>query len=251
MGWRVVANAGPCDCVVRLLSASAAPHVVSAFIQGGISMGFGFKGPRAGQVIADEAALRTVYPEVSNPVRDKAIDHIDDFARQFIALSPFFCIGSSRPDSLADVSPRGGEPGFVHVLDDKRIAFPDRPGNNRLDTLTNLVHAPAAGLLFLIPGFEETLRINGTASITTDAELMERFMADGKLPRSVIVVEVVEVYLHCSKALKRSELWNPDKRIDRSVLPTWGQMLRKQGRAFVPAKLIDFVIGQDAKRNLY
>lgn len=211
----------------------------------------GFKSPDTCRVIADEAALRTVYPDVSKPVRDKAIDHIDDFARQFIALSPFFCIGSSRPDSLADVSPRGGEPGFVHVLDEKRIAFPDRPGNNRLDTLTNFVHAPAAGLLFLIPGIEETLRINGTASITTETAFMDRFLANGKPPRSVIVVDIVEVYLHCSKALKRSELWNPDRRIDRSVLPTWGQMLRDQGRAFVPAKLIDFVIGQDAKRNLY
>ncbi len=214
-------------------------------------MAFRFKGPRAGEVIADEAGLRTVYPEVAKRVRDKAIDYIDDFARQFIALSPFFCIGSSRPDSLADVSPRGGEPGFVHVLDDKRIAFPDRPGNNRLDTLTNLVHVPAAGLLFLVPGIEETLRINGTASITTEAALMDRFLANGKPPRSVIVIDVVEVYLHCSKALKRSELWNPDKRIDRSLLPSWGQMLRSQGRAFVPAKLIDFVIGHDAKRNLY
>ena len=201
--------------------------------------------------VADEETLRTIYPQVSKPIRDKAIDYLDDFAQKFISLSPFFCIGSARPDSLADVSPRGGEPGFVHVLDAKRIAFPDRPGNNRLDTLTNLIQAPAAGLLFLIPGIDATLRINGTASITVQGDLMERFAASGKRPNSVIVVEVVEVYLHCSKALKRSELWNPDKRVERSALPSWGEMLRNQGRAFVPAKLIDFVIRQDAKRNLY
>lgn len=201
--------------------------------------------------VTDEAALRTVYPNVSKPVRDKAIDYLDDFALKFIALSPFFCVGTSRPDSLADVSPRGGEPGFVHALGSKQLAFPDRPGNNRLDTLTNIMHAPAVGLLFFIPGIDETLRINGTAMVSVHDDLMNRFVVDGKRPRSVIVVDVVEVYLHCSKALKRSDLWNPDKRIPRTRLPTWGEMLRNQGRAFVPAKLIDFVIGQDAKRNLY
>lgn len=201
--------------------------------------------------VTDEAALRTVYPQVSKPVRDKAIDYLDDFALKFIALSPFFCVGSSRPDSLADVSPRGGEPGFVHALGPKQLAFPDRPGNNRLDTLTNVMHAPAVGLLFFIPGIDETLRINGTATVSVHDDLMSRFVVDGKRPRSVIVVDVVEVYLHCSKALKRSDLWNPEKRVARSSLPTWGEMLRNQGRAFVPVKLIDFVIGQDAKRNLY
>ncbi len=201
--------------------------------------------------VADEEALRAVYPQVSKPIRDKAIDYLDDFAAKFISLSPFFCIGSSRPDSLADVSPRGGEPGFVHVLDAKRLAFPDRPGNNRLDTLTNVMHAPAVGLLFFIPGIDETLRINGTAAVSIKDDLMGSFVVNGKHPRSVIIVDVVEVYLHCSKALKRSDLWNPDKRVARSSLPSWGEMLRNQGRAFVPAKLIDFVIGQDAKRNLY
>lgn len=201
--------------------------------------------------VADEAALRNIYPQASKPVRDKAINYLDDFALKFISLSPFFCIGSSRPDSLADVSPRGGEPGFVHALDRRRLAFPDRPGNNRLDTLTNILHSPAIGLLFFIPGVDETLRINGTAGVSIQDDLISRFIVDGKRPRSVIVIDVVEVYLHCSKALKRSDLWNPDKRIARSNLPTWGEMLRNQGRAFVPARLIDFVIRQDAKRNLY
>ena len=201
--------------------------------------------------MTSEEELRALYPGAGKAVREKAIGYIDEFARQFISLSPFFCIGTSRRDSLADVSPRGGEPGFVHVLDDRRLAFPDRPGNNRLDTLTNIVQTPAVGLLFLIPGIAETLRINGTASITTEEGLVGRFLVSGKRPRSVIVVEVVELYLHCSKAVKRSALWDPEKRIDRSVLPTWGQMLRNQGRAFIPARLIDFVIKQDAKRNLY
>lgn len=202
-------------------------------------------------VISDEEGLRRVYPRVSKYIREKAIDYLDDFAKQFISLSPFFCIGTSRADSLADVSPRGGKPGFVQALDTKRIAFPDHLGNNRLDTLTNLVHSPAVGMLFLIPGIDETLRINGRAAITVHEELMGRFSVDGKKPRSVIVVDVAEVYLHCSKALRRSDLWNPEKKIDRSVLPSWGEMLRNQGRTMLPAKLIDFAIGQDAKRNLY
>jgi len=203
------------------------------------------------KIIADEAALRRVYPKVSKPIRDKAIDYLDEFAQRYISLSPFFCIGTGRPDSLADVSPRGGEAGFVHVLSSKQLAFPDRPGNYRLDTLTNLVHSPAVGLLFLIPGIDETLRINGTASITVQDDLMDRFVVAGKRPRSVIVVEIAEVYLHCSKALKRSELWKPERHVERSTLPSWGEMLRNQGRAFVPARLIDFVLKQDAKRNLY
>ena len=203
------------------------------------------------KMISDEAALRELYGNVAKPIRDKAIDYLDEFAQRYIALSPFFCIGTGRRDSLADVSPRGGEAGFVHVLSSKQLAFPDRPGNNRLDTLTNIVHEPAVGLLFLIPGIEETLRINGTASITVQDDLMSRFVVGNKRPRSVIVVEVVEVYLHCSKALKRSELWIPEKRVERSALPSWGEILRNQGRAFVPAKLIDFVLRQDAKRNLY
>src|SRR5262245_58481892 len=137
-----------------------------------------------GGELRTEVALRTVYAMPSKAVRDKALDHIDEHGRSFIALSPFVCIGSSRPDGLADVSPRGGEPGFIHVLDEKRLALPDRPGNNRLDTLTNIVHAPAVGLLFFVPGFEEMLRVNGLAAVTTEEQLMARFIADGKRPRS-------------------------------------------------------------------
>jgi uncharacterized protein len=203
------------------------------------------------EIISDEAGLRKIYPHPSAPVREKSIDYIDDFARKFIALSPFACIGTGHADGLGDVSPRGGDPGFVHVLDDKHLAIPDRPGNNRLDTLVNLVHTPAVGLIFLVPGIEETLRVNGHASITVRQNLIERFVVDGKRPRSVIVVQVAELYLHCSKALKRSRLWDGTRHVARSVLPTWGQMVRDQGRTILPAKLIDFAIAQDAKKNLY
>jgi PPOX class probable FMN-dependent enzyme len=201
--------------------------------------------------LATDEALRQVYGQPSAGIRDKALPRMDGNVRAFIALSPFFCIGTGRPDALADVSPRGGEPGFVHVLDETTLAFPDRPGNNRLDTLTNLVHAPAVGLLFFVPGFEEMLRINGVASITIDEDLMQRFIQDGKRPRSVIVVETREVYLHCTKALKRAELWNPAKHVPRSALPSFGQMLREQYRIPLPAAVLDFGLRRDAKRNLY
>lgn len=201
--------------------------------------------------LGSEADLRGVYAEPAAAVRDKSFPHLDRHSRRYIALSPFFCIGSSRPDGLADVSPRGGAPGFVHALDDTHLAFPDRPGNNRLDTLTNIVHAPAVGLLFFLPGVEDMLRVNGIASVTTDAALMERFRHEGKLPRSVVTIETREVYFHCSKALRRSDLWNPDKRLPRGGFPTLGQIARDQFRLLIPAKLIDVALARDAKKNLY
>jgi PPOX class probable FMN-dependent enzyme len=201
--------------------------------------------------LQSEPGLRSVYPEPTKYVREKALPKLDQHTRRFIELSPFFCIGSFGPDQLADVSPRGGEPGFVHALDETHVAFPDRPGNNRLDTLTNIMHTPAVGLLFFIPGVHEMLRLNGVASVTTREDLMPRFVHDGKRPRSVILIEVREVYLHCSKALRRSDLWNPDKRVDRSALPTFGQIAKDQFGTVLPARIIDFALERDAKKNLY
>jgi len=201
--------------------------------------------------ITGEDALRAAYPRASEAVYQKELRFLDPHCRSFIALSPFLCIGTSRPDGLADVSPRGGEPGFVHVLDDRHLAMPDRPGNNRLDTLGNLVHAPAVGLLFFIPGIDEMLRVNGVARVVTTPELMARFVVDGKQPRSVLMVEVREAYLHCTKALKRSELWNPEKLVPRSALPSFGQMLKDQMNLPVPAEAIDTMLEEDARTTLY
>jgi len=173
--------------------------------------------PRLDGMLATEGDLRTAYASPAKAVMEKVFPHLDPHSRHFIALSPFFCIGSSRPDGLADVSPRGGEPGFVHAIDDTHIAFPDRPGNNRLDTLTNIVHQPAVGLLFFLPRVEEMLRINGIATIATEESLMSRFIHDSRHPRSVVLVETREVYFHCSKALKRSDLWDPDKRLPKGA----------------------------------
>jgi hypothetical protein len=198
-----------------------------------------------------EKDLRRIYSAPAKAVVDKSFPHLDQHSRRFIELSPFFCIGSSRADGLGDVSPRGGEPGFVHVVDDQHIAFPDRPGNNRLDTLGNVVHNPAVGLLFFLPGVDEMLRLNGVASVTTEEGLMTRFIHDGKRPRSVVRIMVQEVYFHCSKALKRSDLWNPDKRLPKGMFPTLGQIARDQFKLLIPAKIIDLALGRDAKKNLY
>lgn len=202
-------------------------------------------------ILPDEAALRGVYREPSDGALKKELNHIDPHSRRFIELSPFLCIGTSRPDGLADVSPRGGEPGFVHILDESRLALPDRPGNNRLDTLTNVTHSAAVGLLFFLPGFDEMLRVNGVASVSVTPTLMERFIVDGKPPRSVLLVEVREVYFHCTKALKRSALWNPDKHVPRDALPSFGQIMRDQMKLLMPAKVIDMALKKDAKDNLY
>ena len=201
--------------------------------------------------LADEAALRTVYDEPHPGALAKVLSFLDPHARHFITLSPFFCIGTGREGGMADVSPRGGEPGFVHVLDDRHLAFPDRPGNNRLDTLANLTHTPAVGMLFFLPGVNEMLRINGKARISVAEDLMTRFAHDGRPPRSVIVVAVAEVYMHCAKALKRAELWNPEVRIERSTFPSLGRIVRDQMNLEVPAEAIDQMLDDDARHNLY
>jgi PPOX class probable FMN-dependent enzyme len=201
--------------------------------------------------IENEAALRTLYRQPTKAVREKSFPHLDKHSRRFIELSPFFCIGSSQPNGLADVSPRGGEPGFVHALDDTHVAFPDRPGNNRLDTLANILHQPAVGLLFFLPGVQEMLRINGLASISTEESLMVPFVHEAKRPRSIVVIETREVYFHCSKALRRSDLWNPDKRLPMGGFATLGQITRDQFKLPIPARLIDFALSRDAKKKLY
>src|SRR5690606_38890469 len=145
---------------------------------------------------------------------------LDHHARRFIANSPFVMIGSSDDAGNADVTPKGDRPGFVAVLDDTTIAIPDRPGNNRLDTWQNLLVNPAVGLIFLIPGMNETLRVNGAAKLTADAGLREQLAVDGRLPITVLVVSVKACYMHCAKAFMRSKLWAPESWPDRSTMPT-------------------------------
>ncbi|RFC65096.1 pyridoxamine 5'-phosphate oxidase family protein [Fulvimarina endophytica] len=173
-------------------------------------------------------ALRGLYGAPGERSIKKEMRQLDTHAKAFLEKSPFVVIGSSAPGRLPDVSPKGDRPGFTLVLDDRTIAIPDRPGNKRLDTFENVIENPMVGLLFLIPGMDETLRINGSARISTDAVLLERLAVGGKAPVAALVVTTKEVYLHCAKAFMRSELWNPDRHIDRRTMPTLGQMLKDQ-----------------------
>lgn len=166
--------------------------------------------------ITSESALRALYAAPGERALRKQLDHLDGHCRRFIELSPFLVLASTDGAGRMDASPRGGPPGFVSVLDEKTLLIPDSKGNNRLDSLANLLRAPGVGLLFLIPGVDETLRVNGTASVSTEAA------------RVAIRVQVSEAYLHCAKALMRSRLWDPAARNERSVLPTMNQMIKDQ-----------------------
>jgi len=177
--------------------------------------------------------LRTLYGQPSGLAVVKQIDHIDPHCRQFIALSPFLCLGTSDEAGRQDVSPRGDMPGFVQVLDDHTLAIPDRPGNNRLDSLGNLDVNPNVGLIFLVPGVDETLRVNGTASLSTDPALLASMAVNGKAPKAAIKVAVLEVYFHCGKALKRSKLWDPSTQVARSSLPSLSRMILEQTKSTI------------------
>ncbi|WP_454717415.1 pyridoxamine 5'-phosphate oxidase family protein [Caulobacter segnis] len=152
--------------------------------------------------IDDRAGPRTVYAQPAKAVVDKVLPKLDRHSRRFLELSPFFCIGSTRPDGRGDVSPQGGEAGFVHAISDTELAFSNRPGADRLDTLGNIVREPGVGLVFFIPGVEEVLRLNGLARVTTREDLMARFTHEGKRPRSVVLVEIDEVYFMNQDAKK-------------------------------------------------
>jgi PPOX class probable FMN-dependent enzyme len=172
-------------------------------------------------------SLRDIYGQPIERARLKTLRKLDRHCLAFIRLSPFLCLGTSGAEG-ADVTPRGDRPGFVHALDETTLAIPDWPGNNRLDSLSNMLANPRVGMLFLIPGVDETLRVNGKASIRTEAELLARWETNGRLPKSAIVVSVEEAFLHCGKALIRSRLWHDDFKVERSALPSYGQMLKDQ-----------------------
>ena len=178
--------------------------------------------------ITSADALRGIYRSPGDLVLRKQLDHVDAHARRLIELSQFLVMATSGLDGMADATPRGGGPGFVQVPDEHTLLIPDRPGNNRLDALENLLVTPEVGLLFLVPGVDETLRINGSVEIRDDDDLRAGFDVGGRLPATVLRISVREVYLHCAKALMRSRLWDPEAQIDRSTLPSLGQMLRDQ-----------------------
>jgi PPOX class probable FMN-dependent enzyme len=174
--------------------------------------------------ITDETALRALHHAPMSRATDKVLSALDTHCRRIIALSPF-CVISTQGADGADVSPRGDPPGFVRTLDARTLLVPDRVGNNRLDAMSNLLVNPRIGLLFLVPGMNETLRINGTARITDDVRLLAASAMQNRAPKVGLVVTVEQAFLHCAKALVRSDLWNPEKHIDRAILPSYPEML--------------------------
>jgi len=175
--------------------------------------------------VDSEQGLRALHAPPSDLVRRKCVDRLDRHCRDFIALSPFLVLGTANAAGQADVSPRGDPPGFVKVLDDKTLLIPDRPGNNLLDSLSNIVANPEVGLLFIIPGFEETLRVNGRAAVVRDPALLAPLAVEGKAVKVAIRVAVREVYLHCAKSFRRARLWDPAARVPRQTLPTLAKMV--------------------------
>ncbi len=181
-------------------------------------------------VVTSVTTLRAILGEPSELSMRKQLTGLDQHCRAFIALSPFLLIATVDATGACDVSPRGDAPGFALVLDDHTLALPERSGNRRADTLLNIVQTSGIGLLFMIPGVEETLRVNGRAQIVRDAAILDRTVAHGKRPLVVIGVTVEECYLQCAKALKRSRLWQSEHWPDRAALPTLAQMLLDQAR---------------------
>ena len=182
-----------------------------------------------GHVIRDVAALEAIYGTPMRAAVAKEVNYLHPHYCAFIEQAPFVALATSGQGGL-DVTPRGDPAGFVEIADTRTLLLPDRRGNNRIDSLRNLVEDPRIALLFLIPGIGETLRVNGTADISVDPALLERFVMQDKLPRSVLVVHVASVYFQCSKAIMRSELWNPDKRLPRTALPSTGTILADVSR---------------------
>ncbi|WP_033345881.1 MSMEG_1061 family FMN-dependent PPOX-type flavoprotein [Catenuloplanes japonicus] len=200
--------------------------------------------------IETSAQLRDYVKRPLKVIAEKGIDHIDAASRRFIELSPFFLVATASEDGLCDVSPRGDPPGSAAlVLDDHTLAFPDRKGNRRLDSLENILRNPHIGLLFLVPGSGDTLRVNGSARIVADAPYAERLAVQGVVPRLTVEVRVEELFLHCSRAFVRASLWDTGTWPERADVPSAGQMAKSQAGVPlpVPASMIDAFMNRGAR----
>jgi uncharacterized protein len=180
------------------------------------------------KMVESPGALRDVYPMPSERVANKVLPRLGHHMREFIELSPFVVIATSGEGGKIDASPRGDAPGFIRVIDEQTLHLPDRPGNNRLDSSHNLLRDSHVGMIFFVPGVNESLRVNGRASITFDAELCDQHAAGGKAARAVWIIAIEEAFFHCGKALIRSDLWNPERRIERATFPSYGKICADQ-----------------------
>jgi PPOX class probable FMN-dependent enzyme len=201
-------------------------------------------------LIATVEQLEAIYGHPGETSTVKVADHITPCYRLLIEKSPFATLATSGPEGL-DCSPRGDAPGFARIHDQTTLMMPDRRGNNRIDSLRNIVRDPRVVLLFLIPGCANTLRVNGRAQITVDPELLASFRMEGKAPRSVIVITVDEIYFQCARAIVRSDLWNPDRRVDPKFLPTAGQILAEMSGNRVGGEDYDRAWPERARRSMW
>ena len=191
--------------------------------------------------------LRSLYAEPGERAVRKQLRQLDRHCKRFIELSPFVVLASADDANRCDASPRGGDPGFVKVVGDITLLIPDSPGNNRLDTLQNIQASGRLGLLFLIPGFDETLRVNGRARISTDPEQIRLCTTERRAPKVVIELVADEVYLHCAKALMRSKLWSDANRVERSAMPTLGSMISDQSGLNIPPETQEAMVARYQK----
>lgn len=196
-------------------------------------------------------ALRTVYRQPSGAAVSKVIHQLDEHCRTFLASCPFVVLSTADGDGVCDASPKGGAPGFVRVLDDHRVAFADLSGNNRLDSFENLVANPSIAILCFVPGLDETLRINGTAALSTDAALIDEVTGEGDRAKVVVVVEVAEAYIHCAKAFRRSQLWSPDSWLAADELPDGVCMVRDHARVDAPVEVVRDAYDADVEATLW
>lgn len=200
--------------------------------------------------ISDAERLRAHIGTLHPLAERKVIDRLDRFCRDFIALSPFLVLATADASGRADASPRGDAPGFVAVLDDRTLLIPDRRGNNRVDSFGNVVSSPGVGLIFMVPGINETLRVNGRARVTSDPALLEPATVQERMPTTGLLVAVEEAFFHCGKALIRSKLWEPATKVERSRFPTLGQIIAEQTKA-VDAAEADANLEEAYRTRLY
>ena len=195
-------------------------------------------------IIETEEQLRTLYGPAKERAVKKQISRLDQHCRDFLALARFAVFSTCDTENNLDASPRGGQAGFIKVIDDNTVIVPDWTGNKRLDTFSNLLDTPGIGAIFFVPGVDETLRINGTASLRSDEALTSLCEVDGRFPKLVVHIVVKEAYLHCAKAIMRAQLWAPDAKVEREALPTMNEMLRDQLGQSEPAEPQEAMLGR-------
>jgi len=201
-------------------------------------------------LITDLQALEAIYGRPAIASLKKEVDYLHPLYRKLVEASPFAVLATNGPDGL-DASPRGDPAGFVRVCDEETLLLPDRRGNNRIDSLRNIIHDPRVALFFLVPGVGETLRINGDATISTDPALLEQFSFSGKLPASVLIIKVRRVFFQCSRAVLRSQLWNPTLHVERSLLPSAGAILEALSNAEIDGAKYDSDLPERVQKTMY